>query len=145
MKLEKHYKNEKHMNTEINTTVETISKKNVEKMFKDYDDRVVQDLRNVIIDLDSAYYGNIPTSFITSLRLLANLYKIYYKYVDHIDEAGTLSQIKSYQNGLIAITRQINQQLQNFGTDALSQIKIARLQAVSTNDQSQDAIADLIN
>lgn len=132
------------MNTDINT-IETISKRNVERLFKDYDQRVIEDLRNVIIDLDSAYYGNIPTSFITSLRLLANLYKIYYKYVDHIDEATTLSQIKGYQNGLIAITRQINQQLQNFGTDALSQVKLARLQNISTNDQSQDAIADLIN
>ena len=133
------------MNTDINTTVETISKRNVEKMFKDYDQRVIQDLRNVIIDLDTAYYGNIPVSFITSLRLLANLYKIYYKYVDHIDEAGTLSQIKSYQNGLIAITRQINQQLQNFGTDAMSQVKLARLQNISTNDQAEDAIEDLIS
>ena len=133
------------MNTDINTTVETISKRNVEKMFKDYDQRVIQDLRNVIIDLDTAYYGNIPVSFITSLRLLANLYKIYYHYVDHADEATTLSQIKSYQNGLIAITRQINQQLQNFGTDAMSQVKLSRLQNISTNDQSTDALADLIS
>ena len=134
------------MNTEITTTNFTISSRNVDKIFKNYDPRVIAYIKAIVTDLDVAYYNNIPVSFKPTLELLANLLKTYYMFVDELDNCkGNIKEIKWAQNGLIAITRQITNLTSTFGADALSQAKLARLQAVSTNDQSQDAIADLIS
>jgi hypothetical protein len=123
-------------------TLHRINSQNVDTRYKDYDKRVIAFIKLIIEDLEFSY-KNIPTSFIASFDLLANLLKLYFIAIDQLNDVKNPNDLAKCRNTILQTSNAINKIAASFGGSPVDKARIKRLN--STVDDSDELLDDLIN
>lgn len=125
-----------------NITMHQLNSQNVDTRYQKYDKRVIAFIKLIIEDLEFSY-KNIPTTFIASFDLLANLLKMYFTGVDQLDSVKSPSELAKCRNTILQTSNAITKITTSFGGSPVDKARIKRLN--STVDDSDELLDDLVN
>lgn len=123
-------------------TLHQLNSQNVDTRYQKYDKRVIAFIKLIIEDLEFSY-KKIPTSFIASMDLLANLLKLYFISIDQLDNVKSANDLAKCRNTILQTSNAINKIATSFGGSPVDKARIKRLN--STVDDSDELLDDLIN
>ena len=119
-----------------------LSSENIDELYKEYDKRVIDFMRYIILDLEDEY-KLIPISFRANFNLLANLLAVYYDAVDVLHTPTEYPAIHNKASSTIMnCTNQIVKICSSFGCDPLGKSKIKKLN--SSDDETANYISDIL-
>lgn len=121
-----------------------ISSTNINKVYLKYDDRVIEFMRNIILDLEEDY-STIPLSFKVNFDLLANVLSLYYQALDGYKDADRPIDKQRYYTQIMLCTKQINSLCNGLGCDPLMKAKINKLNRKSAADEAEELLEALVN